>query len=294
MIRGTVLALFAALSVALFATAADAQLRAGPQGAEEGSLRKQLWLVPAPDQSGRMLRVNVLRPRGDGPFPLAIVNHGSPPSAKERPSMAVPTFSSLSEWLIARGYAVALPLRRGYGTTGGAWNEDYGNCDRPDFVHAGLESARDIESVLNAMLQQPFVKKNGVVVFGQSAGGWGTLALASKDPAPVAAYVNFAGGRGGHRGGQPNTNCAPDALVTAAAQYGRNAKHPTLWIYTANDSFFAPALAKRMHEAYRRGGAPAELKQLGAFGDDGHRLLSKKESVAIWAPLVEPFLAAAK
>jgi dienelactone hydrolase len=178
--------------------------------------------------------------------------------------------------------------------SGGSWDEEYGRCDRPDFAKAGLETARDIETVLSYMTQQSFIKKSGVVVFGQSAGGWGTLALASKNPSAVAAYVNFAGGRGGHRDGKPHSNCAPDALVTAAAQYGRAAKRPTLWIYTANDTFFAPEIVRRMHEAYRRGGAPAQLAQLPAFDEDGHRLASKREGVALWAPIVEPFLAAAR
>jgi pimeloyl-ACP methyl ester carboxylesterase len=282
----------AILLILLFVAPAQAQLRAGPQGGEEGAFRKQLWLVPASD--GRMLHVNVLRPRGDGPFPLVIMNHGSPASAKDRPAMPVPTFTSLSEWLLARGYAVALPLRRGYGETGGNWDEDYGRCDQPDFARAGLETARDIEAVLTHMLQQPFVRKTGIVVFGQSAGGWGSVALSSKNPAAVAGYVNFAGGRGGHRGGKLHSNCTPEALVTAAAQFGRTAKRPSLWIYTANDTFFAPDLAKRMHEAYRRGGGPAELVQLAAFDEDGHRLLSKREGVALWAPHVERFLAAAR
>src|SRR5262249_16329952 len=47
----------------------------GPQGAEEGVGRKQLWLIPSP-QSGAMMRAVLYRPPGDGPFPLAVVNHG--------------------------------------------------------------------------------------------------------------------------------------------------------------------------------------------------------------------------
>jgi predicted acyl esterase len=71
--------------------------------------------------SGVILRVRVFRPPGDGPFPLAIVNHGSPASASDRPIMPLPTFASASNWLLAKGYLIALPLRRGYGLTGGAW-----------------------------------------------------------------------------------------------------------------------------------------------------------------------------
>ena len=37
-----------------------------------------------------------------------------------------PRYSALSSWFLARGYVVALPLRRGYGETGGAWADGRG------------------------------------------------------------------------------------------------------------------------------------------------------------------------
>src|SRR5882757_6428184 len=40
-----------------------------------------------------------------------------------------------------RGYMVALPLRRGYGETGGPWRENYGSCGNPDYYRAGLVTA---------------------------------------------------------------------------------------------------------------------------------------------------------
>ena len=73
---------------------------------------------------GATLKTRVVRPQGQGPFPLAVISHGSPASAAQRPTMQVPTFAPASEWLLARGYMVALPLRRGYGETGGAWAEN--------------------------------------------------------------------------------------------------------------------------------------------------------------------------
>ena len=68
--------------------------------------------------------------------------------------------------------------------------------------------------------------------------------------------IDFAGGRGGHQKMSDGSlgNCTPDALVKAAGRYGSTARVPTLWIYAANDSFFSPALARRMFDAYNAAG----------------------------------------
>jgi dienelactone hydrolase len=287
------------LVVALTACTALASVWARPSvggrdpsdGEGAGGLTPELIEVPASDGSGRKLLVNLFRPRGDGPFPLAIVNHGSP-GRNGRADMAVPTFNLLSRWLMERGRAVALPLRRGYGAVGGRWDEDIGRCDHPDYVQAGLATAEDIAAVLAALRRRPFVRPDKVLVLGQSAGGWGTLALASQNPKGIAGYVNFAGGRGGHRNQVPNANCSPDALVSAAAQFGRTARQPSLWLYAENDSYFSPALARRMHQAFTRAGGTAELHLLPAIGDDGHRMVSRQDGSTIWSPLVARFIAA--
>jgi predicted acyl esterase len=75
-------------------------------------------IIALPTPTGSMLQTRVLRPAGREPFPLAIISHGSPADPSQRPTMAIPTFSSVSNWFVARGYMVALPLRRGYGQTG--------------------------------------------------------------------------------------------------------------------------------------------------------------------------------
>jgi pimeloyl-ACP methyl ester carboxylesterase len=146
---------------------------------------------------GGILRVRVFRPPGDGPFPLAIVNHGSPASASDRPTMPLPTFASASNWLLEKKYLIALPLRRGYGLTGGGWAEAYGGCGNPDYYRAGLATAEDIQATLTFFRARGDVARERALVIGYSAGGWGSLALASTNPEGVRAVINFAGGRGG-------------------------------------------------------------------------------------------------
>jgi pimeloyl-ACP methyl ester carboxylesterase len=127
-------------------------------------------------------------------------------------------------------------------------------------------------------------------VVGQSAGGWGALALASLNPDAVKAVINFAGGRGGHSYDRPNNNCAPDRLVEAARGFGRTAHIPTLWIYARNDSYFPPSLSRRMADAFRRAGGSAEYRLLPPVGAEGHQLIESNAAVALWSPLIETFL----
>jgi dienelactone hydrolase len=251
--------------------------------------------VPMTDARGRAmeLKARVCRPASDALARLVIINHGSPPSSSDRPKMQLGRCEQeATQWFLRRGYVVAFVLRRGYGETGGAWAEDYGGCGNPNYVAAGLETARDIDAAVNYLTTLPFVRPDGVVVVGQSAGGWGTIAYNSVSHPKVAALVVMAGGRGGHRNNQPNDNCRVDLLVEAARRFGGKATTPMLWIYTANDSYFAPPIARAMWQSFTAAGGTADLEQPASYGQDGHRLFFGVKGTDVWGPLVERYLAA--
>lgn len=260
----------------------------GPLAAQD---REQVVRLPGPN--GSTLVATVLRPSGEAKSPLVVINHGSPADGSQRFKMERPRYKALSSWFLSHGYVVALPLRRGYGETGGDWAEGYGLCDAPDYLRAGLQGAADIQATIDFMRTQPYVAADRTIVVGQSAGGWATIALSSRNPAGVAGMINFAGGRGGHQklAGGGIGNCTPRSLVDAAAKYGATARVPMLWIYAENDSFFEPSLAKRMVEAYDGAGGRALYKPVGAFGRDGHGLAGASNGNSVWSPLVESFLA---
>lgn len=278
----------AAAMTAFIVTSAVAQ-SAGPQGAEDSS-RRQNWILPS-QQSGVTMRAVLYRPPGAGPFPLVVVNHGTTQSAAERANFSMPLFGAVSSFFVERGYAVLVPQRPGHGATGGPYLEANGPCENADYRSSGLATAASITAAVDYMTTQSFISKTPAIVVGQSAGGWGALALASRNPRNVKAVINFAGGRGGRVNGRPNNNCAPEHLVAAAGAFGATARVPTLWLYTENDSYFAPELSKRLAAAYRAAGGRVEFHLLPVFGADGHRLIEAKAAVAIWGPIVEKFLA---
>jgi dienelactone hydrolase len=133
------------------------------------------------------------------------------------------------------------------------------------------------------MAARPDADPGRIVLMGVSAGGWGSLAAASQPLKGLVGVVNFAGGRGS-RG--PDEVCKPDELVAAAARYGRGSRVPELWIYSVNDRFFGPELARRLHRAFTEAGGQARFVAAPAYGADGHRYIRAAES---WAQEVDAF-----
>ena len=266
---------------------ARAQISIGPQGPEDGVICRQSWLIPAQDRI-TLMRTSVFRPQGAGPFPLAVIAHGSTQNEIRRAGFRQPQYAALTEWLVARGYAVAVPLRPGHGETGGPYYEAQGGCANADFAKAGQGAASSIEAAIDFLARQAFVRKTGAVALGHSAGGWGALALSTHALRPLAGVVAFAPGLGGRIDDVAGKNCAPDRLIAAARAYGEKARVPALWLTAENDSYFPPALSKRMVDAFRAGGGRVTYELLPAVGSDGHELMLAPATV--WGPLLERFL----
>ena len=239
------------------------------------------------DGRGYELEALRVRPAALGRYPLALLTHGTPRVSDARRRMSAADLSFQAEEVARRGYVTVVVMRRGYGTSEGAWEESSGPCDSPDHERAARESARDLRAALRTIGSWPEIDASRAIVIGQSAGGIGAVALAADPPPSLKAVINFAGGRGS-RG--PNDVCGEDRLVSAYAALGRTARVPTLWIYTENDLYFGPALARRMFAAYREQGGIGVLHMLAPFGEDGHALFARRGGVPKWRPVVDSFL----
>ena len=265
-----------------------------PPGARTGPARDEGLWIPMTDARGdtHRLETRVCRPPGDGPARVVVVAHGSPPDAAARPRMPLPSCESENaRWFLSRGFLVAFTLRRGYGATGGAWAEAYGSCNDSDFFAAGLETARDLDATVTFVTSLPGARRDGAVIVGHSAGGWGAVAYDSQPHPRVATIVAMAPGRGGHQHGQPNDNCRPERLAEAMARYGRTATTPILLVYAANDTFFEPSLVQSMQRAFVGAGGHDRIHQIGDFQQEGHYLFTSRGGSSVWGPLVESYLA---
>ena len=258
-------------------------------------IQEEIWALPLP----LPMFAYVVRPVGDGPFPLVIMNHGVALGVTERSFFPLVEFRDAAKWFARRGSLVVAPVGTGYGASAidipergiyGPFFSKIGKCSNPNFRDPGLAIADTDLSIIDYMTAEKRIVPKDVIVVGQSAGGWGSIALSSLNPPQVRAIITFAAGRGGHVDGKPNNNCAPDRLVEATGEFGRTSRIPMLWIYIENDTFFGPALSKRMHEAFTAAGGRAEYHLLPPFGNEGHFFIGSPDAIPIWAPLVSKFL----
>ena len=253
---------------------------------EAAELPESVMRVPVTDRGETvMIDVTVFRPEGHGPFPIAVLSHGSPRSARDRRAMGRMRLVTQAEPFVAMGFAVLVPTRRGYGDSGGRWSEGYGSCADPDYYDAGLESAVDLRAAVDAVRAEPWADPNRVLLVGQSAGGFGSVAASSRPFDGLAGVVNFAGGRGSLASDHV---CGEANLAEAMARYGSAARVPELWIYSANDRFFAPPLARRMHAAFVAAGGRADYVEAPSWGLDGHGYFMR--AVDDWVPRVAAFV----
>jgi dienelactone hydrolase len=229
--------------------------------------------------------VTIFKPEGAGPFPVVVLSHGSPRNAEARKREGRQRLAAQSKQFVKMGFAVVVPTRRGYGDSEGKWAEAYGPCSNPDYYRAGLESARDVRAAIDAIRAEPWADGDRIVLAGQSAGGFGSVAASSLAIRGVVAVVNFAGGRGSL---SPDNVCGESRLVDAMSRYGAAARVPELWIYSVNDHFFRPDLARRMHDAFVRAGGAAEFVEAPAYGLDGHGYFAR--AMEDWVPRVAGFL----
>jgi dienelactone hydrolase len=270
---------------------AKAQTQFGAQGAEGEPNRMQQWLVPSPDFATTPHAL-LFRPPGDGPFRLAVIAHASTQNVLRRAQMPQPEYRALAGWLVARGFAVLVPERPGHGATGGKYLEDQGGCDEADYARAGRATADVIAASVGLVRKEPFIRQDGMLVIGHSAGAWGALALARENPQDIAAIIAFAPGRGGHANDLPNQVCAPHTLLSAAAEFGKAARVPVTWLVAANDSYFSPDLSKQLADAFRSGGGKVEFRVLPAIGSEGHWLAETEAGVKIAGPELDRALKA--
>jgi dienelactone hydrolase len=275
---------------------AAAVMTAAPAiAADQPQLQEEVWALPLPVPT----IAYVVRPVGDGPFPLAIMNHGVSMDPAQRVFFPLVEFRDAAMWFARRGYMVVAPAGPGYGAAAiespeaglfSAFFGKVGKCTNPNFRDTGLAYAQLSLWTIEYMSKLKRIVPDNVIVIGQSAGGWGSIALSSVNPPPVKAIITFAAGRGGRVDGKPNNNCAPDKLVEAIGEFGRTSRVPMLMMYIENDTFFGPELSKRMYAAFTAAGANAEYHLFPPHGSDGHFFVGMADAVPIWSPLVGTFL----
>lgn len=227
---------------------------------------------------GAELETTIFRPGGEGPFPIAVINHGKAYGNPRFQNRFRPLVAA--RFFLARGYAVIVPMRQGFSKSTGSFID--GGCN---LESNGYEQALSVEAALDYATAQPWADKNHILVAGQSHGGWTTLAFGTKKYPGVKGLVNFAGGYNVER-----CNGWEQSLIAGAGTYGGQTSIPSLWFYGDNDSFFPPSVWKGMFRNYTAAGGKARLVAYGNFGNDAHAMFHLPAGAPIWQSELKDFL----
>lgn len=222
------------------------------------------------------------------PRPLLVLNHGRAANPAGFAKVTVRDYEAAARWLTKFGFIVAVPIRVGYGRSGGDDIEYSGRCNARTYPPIYQAAADQTLAVLAALRKRPDAAQDRAVVMGQSFGGTTAVTIASMNPPGIQGAINFAGGGGGRPDTHPENPCSPGALVKMFEDYGKTARIPTLWLYSENDKYWGPKLPRTWFEAFRAAGGTGEFTGFPPVSDDGHRMFSRGPQ--LWRPRVQEFL----
>jgi len=184
-------------------------------------------------------------PEGPGPFPLALIHHGSTGSGKN-PAAFDQVWSAdwLADILNANGWLVAFPQRRGRGLSDGLYDEGFAE-DRSDgyspdqaIALAGADRAlMDANAALAALKQRADITDGKTLLGGMSRGGVVAILQAGHSPESFSGVLNFVGGWVSEGWGDPEIN--PTLFRRIGSFRG-----PVLSIYGEEDPYYSVAYSK--------------------------------------------------
>jgi dienelactone hydrolase len=280
----------AAARVLLLVVALVAGARADTRDA---SLRESVHRVPV---ASAVASITVTRfgPAGAGPFPWIVLSHGTATTLEANRGRArYRPLPPVREW-VRRGYAVLVPMRRGYGEGDGARLGDaYGTCARPDFHRAGEGAAADLLATVAWARGQADLDPARWLLVGQSAGGFASIYTAAKQPAGLLAVLAFAPGRGGDPDTRPGEPCAADQLARVFAEVAPKVAVPVLWFYAENDAYIGPRVQALWFQSFRAAGGQGDLVVIPPFPEArGHGVFPSAAGTRQWVGAVARFFRA--
>ena len=265
----------------------------GPQAFGQklnSQLREAIHSVPVP-AAGRNIVVTSFRPYGREPFPWLVLSHGTAPSLEANLDKGrYRPLNPVREWT-RRGYAVLVPMRRGYGEKGAEHLGDaYGSCKNADFRRAGEGAAMDILATVDWAKQQRDLDPGRWLLVGQSSGGFASIYAASKKPDGLAAVLAFSPGRGGDPDKRPGEPCASDRLAGLFASVAPQIPVPVLWFYAQNDEYNGPRVQKLWFESFQSAGGRGELVVVPPFPEArGHGVFPSARGTPLWTAATARF-----
>lgn len=219
-------------------------------------------------EGGVPIRLQILykKPKGDGPFPLLVLNHGSTGRGNDPSKFRTPSFyDAIARYFVARGWMVAVPQRRGRGWSDGLYDEgfnssrSYYTCETYRSLKGADRALTDIAAAMEVLTKRTDVDGTRVVIGGVSRGGIISVAFAGKNPNKVQGVINFVGGWISDR-------CYnADEINGTLARMGAAFPKPMIWIYSHGDRYYSIKHSKANFRKFIEGSGKGEFIVAG-FG----------------------------
>ena len=257
----------------------------------DSSVREQIYSVRVGSTSSRII-VTSYRPPGGGRFPWILLSHGTDfPLETNRDVGRSRNLPLVHEW-VRRGYAVVVPVRRGYGASGGReYSDRCVDCTVEDHITPGEGATMDILSAVEWSRSQADLDPKRWLLVGQSTGAFASIYAASKRPAGLVAVLAFAPGRRGRPATHPGEPLAADLMADLFTKIGSRIEVPVLWFYARNDEFFGPRVQNLWFDSFRKAGGRGQLTVVDPPfpGRGGHVVFGQAGGVRVWTRAVSDF-----
>jgi dienelactone hydrolase len=230
------------------------------------------------------LEIVAAKPKGEGPFPTVVFNHGSTGRGQNR-SLYSRTVAPaiIANYFAERGWMALFPQRRGRGKSGGVYGEGLAHdgsgysCD-VDVAVAGFERAvEDVDAVVSYLRDRSDVNQNRLIIGGVSRGGILSIAYAGMRPKAFRGCINFNGGWLGR--GCPSHEVINPLLFERGAPAGVS----TLWLHGSYDQYYRIGHCRGNFERFLSAGGQGKF----VAAPMGHALVFKP---ALWREHVDQYL----
>ena len=272
-------------------TRADFGSLTKPDAVVEWTRGKSEFLETGLIEDGGPIRLEavIFKPNGAGPFPLAVINHGSTGGGRD-PAVAKQTWfaADLADFLNERGWMVAFPQRRGRGKSDGLYDEGFWEnrkagyaCDTTRSLRGADRALSDLDAAIAALRRRQDVAPAPVLIGGQSRGGVLAVAYAGLHPAQISGVINFVGGWIGEA--CSSASAVNQTLFERGARSGR----PTIWLYGQGDPFYAIAHSRNNFAAFEKAGGQGAFFEFSSPSGPGHDVYRYPD---LWSGPIEKYL----
>lgn len=233
------------------------------------------------------LKGTIFKPKGPGPFPAVLWNHGSGKNAGPQ--------AELAAFYTSHGFVLFTPVRHGHGSNPGEYIVDVNNRIMAEHKDNEMEAWKlmvplhevynaDVAAATDWLRARPYVDKNRIIISGLSYGGIQTLVSAEKIPG-VRGYISFA---------PAAMSWKMTVLRERMLQAIQNARAPIFLLQAKNDYSTGPV--EVLGKAIEKKGPPNRAKLYPAFGPmDNHAMghssfATWNIGTEIWGPDVLAFI----